>query len=67
MSPDRTHRRRPSGRQFSAARRSFFDLGGKSTAYDSITAAIAPHPRTLIPPEIAPKAFPSLRGLSHKG
>ena len=29
----------------------------KSTAYDSITAAIALHPWTLVPPEIAPKCL----------
>jgi len=38
--------------RFPAASRGFFDVGGKSTAYDSTPAAIAPHPWTLIPPEI---------------
>jgi hypothetical protein len=34
-------------------------VGGKPTAYDSITAAIAPHPFTQIPPEIEYTDFPS--------
>lgn len=57
MSPDRAYRRRPSGRRFSAVRRGFFDVGGKTAAYDAITAAIAPHPLGLIPPEFAPIAI----------
>ena len=53
MSPNRTHRRRPSGRRFSAACRILVDLSRKSTAYDSITAAIAPHPWTLYPRKLS--------------
>ena len=37
----------------------FFDPSRKSNAYDSITAAIAPHPLTLILPEIEYSDFPS--------
>jgi hypothetical protein len=34
----------------------FFDVSGKTTAYDAITAEIAPHPLALIPQEIVPIA-----------
>jgi hypothetical protein len=35
----------------------FPDLAGKSTAYDSITAAIAPDPWPWVAPEIAPMFY----------
>jgi hypothetical protein len=38
--------------------RGFSRIRRKSTAYDSITAAIAPHPWPLVPPEIEYTDFP---------